>query len=415
MARSNAITYASRRSNHAESSTAGARRAVQAESDRDRTDSEGGSASEDDQAEFQSRPTQGTAQTGTQAGAAESHQSRAAANMKAGMGSTAYERLVSETINMALYATQRRQAIKKDDINKKILSKKTAIWPAVLADAQLRLREVFGMELVELRSAGQGDPTLRETVDTNETQVQGKGKKRANDADDAAEAPAKKKAASGSKSWILRSTLPPELIAAMNMPNEIVSRGEDEENHPAIRDCGALLHWDKGDGIAGGGVALKGILFTLLALILVRDRSISDSRFMKELEEKLNLHSETILPFAAKDSPIRSIKFSEFLALLVRQNYLQKVKIQGVVGDVGAGHETQYEWRWGSRADAEIGEKAVSEFMLDIAEDDDAATNEQLDAAQRKKEKQEKALERKRLKSAIESAAGSALQDVTPT
>jgi len=43
----------------------------------------------------------------------------------------------------------------------KVLSKKTAVWPAVLADVQLRLREVFGMELVELRSAGQGDPTLR--------------------------------------------------------------------------------------------------------------------------------------------------------------------------------------------------------------------------------------------------------------
>lgn len=142
MARSDAITYASRRSNHAESSTAGARRAVPAESDRDRTDSEGGSASEDDEAEFQSRPTQGTAQTGTQTGAAESHQSRAAANMKAGMGHAvssssllsccgslessddlncpqAYEKLVTETITMALYATQRRQAIKKDDINKK--------------------------------------------------------------------------------------------------------------------------------------------------------------------------------------------------------------------------------------------------------------------------------------------------------
>ena len=39
------------------------------------------------------------------------------------------------------------------------------------------------------------------------------------------------------------------------------------------------------------------------------------------------------------------------------------MKIQGVVGDVGAGHETQYEWRWGSRADAEFGEKAVSEFV----------------------------------------------------
>jgi hypothetical protein len=51
---------------------------------------------------------------------------------------------------------------------------------------------------------------------------------------------------------------------------------------------------------------------------------------MKELEEKLNLHSETILPFAAKDSPIRSIKFSEFLALLVRQNYLQKVSYRDI-------------------------------------------------------------------------------------
>lgn len=145
--------------------------------------------------------------------------------------------------------------------------------------------------------------------------MQGKGKKRANDVDDAAEAPAKKKgeidmirrcclnreltfghtqlaAASGSKSWILRSTLPPELIAAMNLPNEIVSRGEDEENHPAIKDCGALLHWDKGDGIAGGGVALKGILFTLLALILVRDRSISDCKLGHISDSELSMSDD---------------------------------------------------------------------------------------------------------------------------
>jgi hypothetical protein len=145
MAWSNAKTYTSRRSNHAESSTTGARRNVRAESDRDRTESEGGSESEDDEAELQSRPTQRTVPTGTQGGATESHQSRAAANMKAEMGHRvsnsslfsyhgrlgslydpdchqAYERLVSETINMALYATHRRQAIKKDDINKKSTS-----------------------------------------------------------------------------------------------------------------------------------------------------------------------------------------------------------------------------------------------------------------------------------------------------
>ena len=47
---------------------------------------------------------------------------------------------------------------------------------------------------------------------------------------------------------------------------------------------------------------------------------------MKELDDRLNLRPETILPFAAVDSPNPTIKFSEYLTLLVRQNYLQKVR-----------------------------------------------------------------------------------------
>lgn len=50
---------------------------------------------------------------------------------------------------------------------------------------------------------------------------------------------------------------------------------------------------------------------------------------MKELEDKLGLRPETILPFASRDSPTPSIKFSDFLTLLVRQNYLQKVSLLG--------------------------------------------------------------------------------------
>ena len=141
MTRSNTMTYTSRRSNHAESSTTGARRARQEVSDRDQTDEEDGTGNADgDDAEFHSRPTQQAGQTST-LGGGESHQSKAAARKKSEMGAAvshtpdgrerdvqanespaifqAYRRLVTDTIKMVLYATQRRQAIKKEDINKK--------------------------------------------------------------------------------------------------------------------------------------------------------------------------------------------------------------------------------------------------------------------------------------------------------
>jgi hypothetical protein len=50
------------------------------------------------------------------------------------------------------------------------------------------------------------------------------------------------------------------------------------------RYCGAILDWSGGDGISGGGVALKGILLTILALILVRDRAIMDSECLADLQ-----------------------------------------------------------------------------------------------------------------------------------
>ena len=37
------------------------------------------------------------------------------------------------------------------------------------------------------------------------------------------------------------------------------------------------------------------------------------------------------------------------------------------MGGGGNGQDAhQYEWKWGPRADAEIGEQAVCEFMLDM-------------------------------------------------
>ena len=139
---------------------------------------------------------------------------------------------------------------------------------------------------------------MQGNADENETQRQEKGKKRANDDSGALEPATKRKgisrhlevgrfyfadfpdplvAAPGSKAWILRSTLSIELIREMNRPIAI-DLPQDGNRRPRRKDCGALLAWDKGDGVLGGGVALKGVLFTLLAIILVRDRTISDCK-----------------------------------------------------------------------------------------------------------------------------------------
>jgi hypothetical protein len=99
-------------------------------------------------------------------------------------------------------------------------------------------------------------------------------------------------AVSGVKSWIVRSTLPPNLIALMNEPSPILPEAPDDDDLPAHSkrriqkevnrreavDSGAILDWKKGDGAPGGGIAMKGILFALLAMILVRDRMIEHSK-----------------------------------------------------------------------------------------------------------------------------------------
>jgi hypothetical protein len=49
----------------------------------------------------------------------------------------------------------------------------------------------------------------------------------------------------------------------------------------------------------------------------------------------------------------------KYLDILARQQYLEKVKIQG---QLGAGETAMYEWKWGNR-EAEFSEVAVQEWM----------------------------------------------------
>lgn len=46
---------------------------------------------------------------------------------------------------------------------------------------------------------------------------------------------------------------------------------------------------------------------------------------------------------------------------------MTQIRIVSAMGGAGNGQDAQqYEWKWGSRADAEIGEQVVCEFMLDM-------------------------------------------------
>lgn len=84
----------------------------------------------------------------------------------------------------------------------------------------------------------------------------------------------------------------------------------------------------------------------------------------------------------------RTLTVEQFLSILIRQGYLDRQQIgdvakKGKGKGVKRGRATQadeeagttYEWRWGNRAQSEVGEKGiaqfVAEFMVGDAGDDD--------------------------------------------
>ncbi|KAG9075416.1 hypothetical protein FS749_012921 [Ceratobasidium sp. UAMH 11750] len=124
----------------------------------------------------------------------------------------------------------------------------------------------------------------------------------------------------------------------------------------------------------------------ILGLVLVNGRSIADHT-LKRLLKPLGLTptAEMLLPIT---TPRRKMKFQDFLTHLTKLGYLERQR--AATATAGAGGSTQQarkrgrqsqatqatgdddedgsavEWRWGSRAHAEIGERAVAEFMVDF-------------------------------------------------
>lgn len=140
---------------------------------------------------------------------------------------------------------------------------------------------------------------------------------------------------------------------------------------------------------------------------------------------------------SAPSSTHSSMTIETYLSTLIRQGYLDKVRI-----DIGAGpRATQrkrgrgndgdeegvgYEWRWGSRADAEVGEKAMGQFIAEftveqtlksrdvqaIPESDDEGNSQRNQRRKRRPKPEELDKMRDNVMSDIVRAAGGDLNEI---
>ena len=120
-----------------------------------------------------------------------------------------------------------------------------------------------------------------------------------------------------------------------------------------------------------------------------------------------------------------------FLSDLVRRQYLDRSRVGGAPGKRGRGAASQaqndnegdaYEWRWGPRAFAEVGELGIARFVAEFMAERRAAPgvessdDEEGDArARRARKKQREEDSEKKLQAmmrGIERAAGGELMDV---
>ncbi|KAF8183694.1 MAGE family-domain-containing protein [Pholiota molesta] len=297
-------------------------------------------------------------------------------------GATGLTRQANDLVRLALFMEHKRAVIRREDINKKVLGN-TRAFNTVFEMAQAKLRDTFGMELVELPSRAGLDKDGDD--EPNETQIATTIKKKAN--------------ALGSKTYILRSTLDPVLIdraaqtegdileeeagdQATLFPSQVYSGDEgDESDDDAERPpkyYGSLISWSKADQI--GSV---GILYVILALVLVSGRAISDVDLRRYLQTLHLPSNPNVLPVQhSASATTRSLNLDSYLSNLIRQGYLDRYQVGGEAagkkGKKGGGMKrlrTQaedldegrtYEWRWGARAFCEVGEEFVAKFVAEF-------------------------------------------------
>ncbi|PCH34545.1 MAGE-domain-containing protein [Wolfiporia cocos MD-104 SS10] len=336
-----------------------------------------------------------------------------------GEGQTELERKANDLVRLALFTENRRVPLRRDEISKKILGSSTRQFNAVMQRGQEILHKTFGMELVELQRAA-GD-----NLDDQDAELLkgANGKKRA--------------IPTGTKSYILRSILHPKIISIASTPDpeilqiekaDLVQFAEThhtsdhgEDTGPGVSGC--ILGWSQADEV--GSV---GLLYTILALILVDGRTMRDSDLRTHLKH-LSVGPSSPLPLTSRTTSAQSLTLDSYLASLVRQGYLEKAhggssasnkRGRGrpaahsqATGEDGA---NAVEWRWGLRAASEVGEQSVAqfvaEFMVNVGAGGEAGSDEEGAASARWREEGRKRQFDAVMKGIERAAAGAALQDL---
>ncbi|EED83309.1 predicted protein [Postia placenta Mad-698-R] len=279
------------------------------------------------------------------------------------------ERKAHDLVRLALFTETRRMPLRRDEISKKVLGSSTRMFNVVLGRAQEILRQTFGMDLVELQSRAGLE---RETGDKDK------------DAELLKATGVKKRAAPlGTKTYVLRSLLDPVIIERSCVPDADILRLEQdealnedeydvEETGAGARSTGSIIAWHRADDVCAVGV-----LYVVLALILVDGRVMRDSDLLAILK-RLHLPPGSAIPLSAR-STHQGMAVDAYLTQLMRQGYLDRQRTgdakgggkrgrgpgaaQGGAGDDGG---AVFEWRWGGRAMAEVGEKAIARFMAEF-------------------------------------------------
>ena len=205
-------------------------------------------------------------------------------------------------------------------------------------------------------------------------------------------------------------------------------------------------------------MALMGVLYVVLALILVTGRRLPDGQslaipslplrtplsadrlpspsrpedHLNAYLKKLDLHPTTRLPTSQTTAAGQPLTVDGFLAACVRHAYLERAKAaKGVFGASQAasagrggggrgrgkegedGGEEDVVWAWGPRAEVEVSERGLTEFVGDLYLGPlagDEGEGEGLTREERKAREERRRKERKRLRVDVKRAAGGELQ-----
>ncbi|KAJ3286956.1 hypothetical protein HK104_008805 [Borealophlyctis nickersoniae] len=219
------------------------------------------------------------------------------------MNAEEIERKVKDIVRLALAMEHRRQPLKREDVVKKVLKEHGRAFEPLFKMAQERLRDIFGMELVKL-------PVRERKVTMSQAVRRGANKD---------------KAASSSKSYVLRTIVP----------------GEEREG---------MTKW-------GDESPYMVLLCIVLSLIYVHDRVITDTA--------LNMHLRRL--HLRKDHPHPVFgSVDQALALFCKQGYL--IKSKSTEGEHGGDREV-WEYVAGPRAKVEFPDENVVGFIMEMYPD----------------------------------------------